>query len=77
MIGVEMLYNKGRTDKAMECFQMNVANYPNSFDAYHTLAQAYVIAGEKALAIQNYEKALKLNPTNRLATEELKKLKQP
>ena len=32
MIGVEMLYNKGRTDKAMECFQMNVANYPNSFD---------------------------------------------
>jgi len=77
MIGVEMLYQKHRMDKAIECFQMNVANYPQSFDAYHTLAQAYAIKGEKALAIQNYEKSLKLNPANRLAAEELKKLKQP
>jgi hypothetical protein len=77
IVGIEMLYQKRRTDSAIECFQMNVANYPGSFNAYHCLAEAYAVKGEKALAIQNYEKSLQLNPVNRLAKEELKKLRQP
>jgi len=77
IVGVEMLYQKHRPDKAIECFQINVENYPGSFNAYHCLAEAYAVKGEKILAIKNYEKSIELNPNNRTASEELKKLKMP
>jgi predicted alpha/beta superfamily hydrolase len=77
IVGVEMLYQKRRTESAIECFQINVENYPGSFNAYHCLAEAYAMKGEKALAIKNYEKSLDLNPNNRSAREELKRLKTP
>jgi tetratricopeptide (TPR) repeat protein len=77
IVGVELVYQKRRTDKAIECFQINVDNYPNSFNAYHCLAEAYALQGDKALAIKNYEKSIALNPSNRLVSEALRKLKMP
>ncbi|MCI0539455.1 MAG: hypothetical protein L0Z50_29955 [Verrucomicrobiales bacterium] len=47
-------------DKAIEFFKLNVTNFPGSFNAYNSLAEAYQAKGEKALAIENYERTLKL-----------------
>ncbi len=62
-------------DKAIECFKINVSNYPASYHAYERLADAYRMKGDKALAIQNYEQSLKLNPASTNATKRLRDLR--
>lgn len=62
------------TDKAMECFKLNVTNYPTSANVYSRLADAYLAKGEKELAIQNYKKVLELNPNRISAKKALEKL---
>lgn len=63
-------------DKAIGLFQLNVANYPTAATAYAHLAEAYLAKGEKDLAIQNYEKAVQLNPKMGSAKRALEKLQQ-
>jgi Flp pilus assembly protein TadD len=55
-------------------FKLNVEFNPKSWNAYDSLAEAYMQAGEKELAIANYKKSLELNPGNTNATDALKKL---
>jgi Tfp pilus assembly protein PilF len=50
--------------------------YPQSANAYDSLAEAYVTKGEKQLAIANYKKSLELNPQNTNAVGMLKKLER-
>jgi cytochrome c-type biogenesis protein CcmH/NrfG len=66
---------KGKSDDAVRIFQLNVQQNPNSSFAYSSLADAYAAAGQKDLAIQNYEKAIQLEPRNRDAEEKLKGLR--
>ncbi len=66
---------KGRHDDAVRVFQLNVQQNPNSSFAYSSLADAYAAAGQKDLAIQNYEKAIQLEPRNRDAEQKLKELR--
>lgn len=61
------------TDKAIECFKFNVTNYPNAANAYARLGDAYSAKGEKNLAIQNYTKALELNPNFKSVKKALEK----
>jgi cytochrome c-type biogenesis protein CcmH/NrfG len=53
-----------------------VHEYPQSGNVYDSLGEAYMKAGQKELAIQNYEKSLQLEPKNENAIEMLKKLKE-
>jgi len=69
------LMAKGKNEDAVRIFQLNVQQNPNSSPAYSSLADAYAAAGQKDLAIQNYEKAVQLEPRNRDAEEKLKKLR--
>jgi tetratricopeptide (TPR) repeat protein len=69
------LMAKGKSDDAVRIFQLNVQQNPNSSFAYSSLADAYAAAGQKDLAIQNYEKAIQLEPRNRDAEEKLKGLR--
>ena len=69
------LMAKGRNDDAIRIFQLNVQQYPSSSFAYSSLADAYAAAGQKDLAIQNYEKAVQLEPRNREAEQKLKALR--
>jgi tetratricopeptide (TPR) repeat protein len=62
--------------ETIEIFKLNVEVYPQSYNVYDSLAEAYMINGEKELAIKNYEKSLELNPKNTNAIEMLKKLKK-
>jgi cytochrome c-type biogenesis protein CcmH/NrfG len=42
---------------------------------YDSLGEAYMKNGDKELAIENYEKSLKLDPGNANAVEMLKRLR--
>lgn len=48
--------------------------FPQGFNAYDSLGEAYMENGEKQLATPNYKKVLELNPKNPIAAEKLKKL---
>ena len=74
----QMGYSFLNTDKielAILTFKETVRKFPQSSNAYDSLAEAYMLAGNKELAIKNYEKSLELNPQNTNAVEQLKKLK--
>jgi hypothetical protein len=60
--------------EALALFKLNVEFYPNAWNAYDSLAEAYAANGETALAIANYKKSLELNPNNPEGREKLKKL---
>ncbi len=45
--------------------------FPESGNAYDSLAEAYMKAGEKDLAIKNYAKSLERDPGNRNAVDQL------
>jgi len=64
----------GKTGEAIELFKLNVQAYPESANTYDSLGEAYMINGDKELAIQNYQKSLELNPDNKNAVEMLKRL---
>ena len=65
----------GNIDIAIDIFQHNIKNYPDSWNVYDSMGDAYVRKGEKNLAIENYEKSIELNPNNDDGKEILKKLK--
>jgi predicted alpha/beta superfamily hydrolase len=79
-VGYDLLrYDLARQNSvapAIELFKANVLFYPESANAYDSLGEAYMAAGDKARAIENYEKSLALNPKNTNAAERLKKLKK-
>lgn len=74
-IGYDLL-DAHETNNAIECLKLNVSNYPTSAHARKHLADVYLAAGKKELAIQNYKKALKLDPNTDGAKEALGKLEQ-
>jgi imidazolonepropionase-like amidohydrolase len=69
-----LLFGK-KFDDATQLFLLNVELYPQSANAYDSLAEAYMDAGKKPLASQNYQKSLELNPLNTNAVAMLKKLR--
>jgi CubicO group peptidase (beta-lactamase class C family) len=66
----------GKIEEAIRLFQRNVQEFPESGNVYDSLGEAYAAAGKKELAIENYEKSLKLDAKNDNAREWLKKLKR-
>jgi len=70
-----MVLNDGQEQDAITIFQRNVQEYPQSWNVYDSLGEAYMKTGQKSLAIANYEKSLQLNPKNQNGIEMLKKLK--
>jgi CubicO group peptidase (beta-lactamase class C family) len=70
-------YQLLRTDyigEAIEIFKLNVEVFPDAYNPYDSLGEAYMVKGEKELAIKNYAKSLVLNPNNTGAIEKLKKI---
>ncbi len=55
--GYQLLGDK-KVDEAIVVFQKNVKDYPKSWNAYDSLAEAYGIKGDKKLATEYYSKAL-------------------
>lgn len=68
------LYDAHETNNAIDCLKLNVSNYPTSAYAHKHLADVYLTAGKKELAINNYKKALELDPNTDGVKEAMAKL---
>ncbi len=73
-LGYRLLGMK-KVKEAIEIFKLNVESYPQSANVYDSLGEAYMINGDKELAIRNYQRVVELNPQNNNAVEILKKLR--
>jgi len=58
-----------------EIFKLNTDQYPKSSNAFDSLGEAYQVIGIRVLAIESYQKAVELDPTNLHAVEILKKMR--
>ena len=65
--------NENRILDAILLFKFISEEYPKSWNAFDSLAEAYMINEQTDLAIKNYNRSLELNPDNENAKEMLKK----
>jgi tetratricopeptide (TPR) repeat protein len=72
-LGYRLLVQK-KLKEAVEIFKLNVEAFPQGFNTYDSLGEAYMTSGNTELAIQNYKKSLELNPQNTGAVAMLKRL---
>ena len=63
-----------KIDEAIRVFQLNTEAYPKSGNVWDSLAEGYMDAGDKPLAIAYYQKSLAINPKNTNAVVMLKKM---
>jgi CubicO group peptidase (beta-lactamase class C family) len=71
-----VLLGMKRLDDAIAFFTQNTEDYPQSWNVWDSLAEAWMDKGDKEQAIKDYEKSLQLNPDNKNGAEKLKKLRQ-
>jgi tetratricopeptide (TPR) repeat protein len=69
-----MLLQRDRTTDAINIFKLNVEEYPKAANVYDSLAEAYENNGQKQLAIENYRKAVEIDPENQHSKDKLKTL---
>jgi CubicO group peptidase (beta-lactamase class C family) len=74
-LGYALLYGDKKPNDAVAIFRLNTAGHPVSSNAFDSLGEAYSQNGQKALAIQSYQTAVKLDPANGHAVSMLKQLK--
>jgi tetratricopeptide (TPR) repeat protein len=70
-----LFLQKGQAAEALEIFKGNAMQHSGSFNAHDSLAEAYYTLGNKAMALEHYEKSLRLNPQNDNARAMLAKLR--
>jgi predicted alpha/beta superfamily hydrolase len=73
--GYQFLYTHKDIKKAMFYFKLNVENFPQSSNAFDSLAEGCLISGDKRKAIEYYEKAVLLDPANSNSVKMLNELK--
>lgn len=71
--GYELL-GKNKLEDAIAVFKLNMEEYPDSWNVYDSLGEAYMIKGDKELSIKFYKKSLEINPKNQYGIDALKKL---
>ncbi|WP_245583658.1 serine hydrolase [Salinimicrobium xinjiangense] len=73
-VGYQLL-NNGKIKEAIEVFKINVAEFPDSFNTYDSLGEAYMMDRQKEKAIANYEKSIEMNPNNQNGKDMLAKIR--
>jgi uncharacterized membrane protein len=68
------LLRKGDIPGAIRVFQQNVEAHPESANVYDSLGEAYAEAGDTTRAVENYRKALEINPRSKSARYALERL---
>jgi CubicO group peptidase (beta-lactamase class C family) len=71
--GYQLLAQKN-VSAALSIFRLNAALYPQSANAYDSLAEILEIVDNKSEALVNYKKSLALNPQNKHAADQIKVL---
>lgn len=67
---------QSKMEETIFVFSVNVDKFPDSANAYDSLAEACMIKGDKNKAIEYYKKSLELNPDNTNAREKISILKE-
>lgn len=62
-------------DNAIKVFELNTELFPNAWNVWDSLAEAYMEKGDNKKAIKYYKKSLELNPENENAEKYIAKLK--
>ncbi len=62
-------------DAAVVAFALNVEAFPDSWNVHDSLGEAYMVRGDRELAIASYERSIELNPGNANGVEMLKRLR--
>ncbi len=70
------LLGNNKVKEAIELFTFMVEEFPQSANAWDSRGEAYMKAGNKELAIENYKKSLELNPDNENAKRMLEQLQE-
>lgn len=73
-LGYQLLARE-RFDDAIAIFTLNAEVYPDHFDPWDSLGEAYMRAGKDDAAIANYNHSLKLNPDNANAVRMLARIR--
>jgi tetratricopeptide (TPR) repeat protein len=68
------LMNRGKLDDAIAIFKLNIEMYPDAWNPYDSLAEAYMNKGQKEQSIALYRHSLALNPDNQNAVDKLTEL---
>jgi beta-lactamase regulating signal transducer with metallopeptidase domain len=72
-LGYMFLYH-GKMDEAITVFQLNVKEYPDSWNVYDSLGEAYLAAKKLDKAEKYYSTALQMNPKSESSQKALKKI---
>lgn len=63
-------------DNAIKVFTMNTELYPDAFNTWDSLAEAFMIKGDKEKAIKYYKKSIELNEKNTNAQKMIEKMEK-
>ncbi|WP_243472206.1 S41 family peptidase [Winogradskyella sp. MH6] len=76
MYGYGLLWDN-KPGEALEVFKLIVEQFPDWYNAYDSLGEAYFNLGEMDLAIKNYKKSLAMNPDNFNAEDMIARINFP
>jgi pimeloyl-ACP methyl ester carboxylesterase len=74
-LGYHLLSSWELYDEAIAVFELNVEWEPETPNVYDSLGEAHMLAGNRELAIANFEKVLELDPGNERAIRILESLR--
>lgn len=75
-LGLQLLFNPATTQSGINVLDFATELYPESANLFDSLAEAYLFAGERELAAENFEKSLKLDSQNQNAIDRLDQLRK-
>jgi CubicO group peptidase (beta-lactamase class C family) len=70
------LMEQQQPQQAVAVLKLTAELYPNSANAYDSLAEAFQNSGDRRLALENYSRSLALNPENQNARQRIADLEQ-
>ena len=73
ILGYELLENE-KIDEAIAIFKLNGEIFPESFNVYDSLGDAYLAQGNEESAVRYFAKALEINPKSMDTIEKLSRL---
>ncbi len=73
-LGYHLLERNKSVDDAITVFKFNVEIHPRYANGFDSLAEAFMVKGDRTAAIKNYAKSLELDPKNANALAKLNEL---
>ncbi len=73
-VGYFGFLNKGKIKEAIKIFQLVTDAFPDSWNGFDSLAEAFMVDKQNSLAVKYYKKSLEINPENTNAKQKLTEL---